>query len=397
MTVHQAIEGQVCWIPGITPGQIPDELPSGISIVSKANTIGVRSDGLVGSIGLLDGSTIQIRPKIGEASFLQLVSYCSGGRELIEKLATSSDLALGDEGAADLVTRQFVVSVDRALRMGLEHGRKWTMTESKNVAGRIDYLATERRRIAQHPSPILSKSKLRTLEIPENQIVALALSVILGIAPPNEHLKIRGLQKQWPCEPVHHTKCVESIELLENRLIQNRYRGVRDYYRELVGLSLVVLSIAGVGPVAGQTIAGSSYLINTAQVFERFILRAAQTALAGMGYVVSKGGTETKSLYVDGRFVLEPDVVIEKEDRCVGIIDAKYKAPTSSDHYQMMAYVQNFGLKRGALFQPVFENESPGTTTFKSVSGVEVDVVKLNLRSMDDSIRAIENYLRSNF
>ena len=112
-----------------------------------------------------------------------------------------------------------------------------------------------------------------------------------------------------------------------------QYGGARDYYRSALMLALVILGNSGLGFGEGSIIQGDSVLLNTADVFERYLRNVIARAHAELGYVVSKGGVRTMSLYTDGSRDVIPDIVVSRGGSVRLIADAKYKQPDSSDHY----------------------------------------------------------------
>lgn len=396
MRVFVATEGQICWLPGVDLKDIPEGLPASVSFSTRSGMVGVKFDGVVGSIGLQSGDVIQVNPKIGDINFLKLVAFTSGGDSLIDKISQSTRYSF-EEGQqlASLVAEEFLECAQRTIRSGLQHARQWQNHAGREVRGRIDLVMTEQRIVVAHEKPVVSMVKKRTFNTPENRLVAVALVVAEALVPENRRKDVLQLRRRWPCITPSIEKIIEDLDAVERGMLQNIYRGVRDYYKELMGLSLVVLNIGGLGHSSNQFLRGRTFLVNTASVFETFVLRAVQSALSGREVVVTKGGTEFRSLYLDGTFQMEPDVVIEKFGKCVGIIDAKYKFPTSGDHYQMMSYIDNFGVNAGALFRPTYSGEVSGTERLRSVSGKEVAVIKLDLTNLDDALNDIRKYVFS--
>lgn len=396
MRVFVATEGQICWLPGVELDDVPEGLPPSVSFFTRSGMVGVKFDGVVGSVGLQSGDVIQVNPKIGDVNFLKLVAFTTGGDSLIEKISQSTKYSF-EEGQqlSSLVAEEFLDCAEGAMRFGLQHARQWQNHAGREVRGRIDLVLTEQRIVVAHDRPVVSKVRMRTFDTPENRLAAAALLVAEALVPENRRNDILRLRRRWPCTSSSIERIIADLDAVERGMLQNEYRGVRDYYRELMGLSLVVLNIGGLGHGSDQFLGGRTFLVNTANVFETFILRAVQNSLSGREAVVTKGGTEFRSLYLDGTFQMEPDVVIEKFGKCVGIIDAKYKFPTSGDHYQMMSYIENFGVNSGALFRPTFSNEMPGIERLKSVSGKEVAVLRLDLANLDGAINDIQKYVLS--
>jgi len=220
-----------------------------------------------------------------------------------------------------------------------------------------------------------------------------ALRVLKPSLPPSERETSLSLMKRLPSSGREFETLKTDLETVKTRLLTNSYRGLRSYYSETVGLLLVVLNVTGLGGSGQNSVAGSTFLIRTATVFEQFVRRSVQEELKGQGFVVTKGGTFRRFLYADGSYSLEPDVVIEKDGRCLLVLDAKYKEPSISDHYQMLAYLERFEVDRGVLVS-LSTNSVDELRTFATVSNRQVDILRLNLMNMDQAIQSIVGYLK---
>jgi len=391
---HKAIEGQIFWLPGLEVSDIPDDLPSGISISVRSSEVGIMFDGIVGSLQLRNGDHIQVTPKVGDANFLHLLVFATGGLSLLKKIVGVTSYSKDDgRGLESFVAEEFVFSVDKTIRRGLAHEREWVSEEGLIFSGRVELLMTERRIAFMHQRPVISSLKRRTLDTAENRLVALALQVAEPHLSESSLRLARQLRRKWPAKMGHSQVIHRDLKTVESRLITNNYRGVRDYYRELIGLTHIVLNIAGLGFDSDQFLRGSTYLINTATVFEEFIRKAVQMSLDGCGMTVSKGGLNPRTLYMDGSYRVQPDVVIERDRRCLGVIDAKYKMPTSSDHYQMLSYLENFGVERGALLRPSVSGDGSSYETFTTSSGKTVDVVAIDLTDVQRAVDEVRSYV----
>lgn len=133
------------------------------------------------------------------------------------------------------------------------------------------------------------------------------------------------------------------------------YGGPRDYYRRALMLAQVILGADGLGFAGNARIHGDAILLQTASIFERYLRNVIRNAYNDQGFVVTKGGVGTMTLYTDGTFELTPDIVVSRDARTLLILDAKYKKPTASDHYQLYAYLAASRTSRGVLLAPLYE------------------------------------------
>lgn len=396
MRVFLATEGENCWLPEVQIEDFPENLPAAVTFLAKSGQLGVRFDGVAGSIGLRTGDLIHVRPKIGDVNFLKLVTFTAGGKSLIEKFEQSTRHGLDDGGQiAPLFASEFLERSHQTLRTGLQHARSWQRITGRELQGQVDYVLTQQRIAVMQDKPVVSKVKQRTFDTPENRLTSLALVAVEGLLDSGQVEELRFVRRRWPCPPPTMRQVLQDIDVVQRRTLTNHYRGVRSYYRELIGLAQVVLGLSGLGFGSELFLSDRSYLVNTARVFEAFVLRAVQDAFSGLDVVVTKGGSDFRSLYVDGSFELVPDVVVERAGRCVMVMDAKYKTPTSGDHYQMMSYIENFGVKCGALIKPALANEVHGVEKFKSLTGRMVSVVRLDLTDIQEAVSEIQDFVRS--
>ena len=147
-------------------------------------------------------------------------------------------------------------------------------------------------------------------------------------------------------------------------------------------LAEVVLGNFGLGVGEGATIEGDSVLLNTADVYERYLRNVIARAHAELGYIVSKGSAWTISLYTDGSRQMNPDIVVSRDDAVKFIADAKYKEPDSSDHYQMYAYLHVMGVEVGLLLAPSFAGDEVVHRRFSSADGKVIWEVYLPMSNL---------------
>ena len=147
-------------------------------------------------------------------------------------------------------------------------------------------------------------------------------------------------------------------------------------------LSQIVLGSAGLGFNEAATIEGDAVLLNTADIFEKYLRNVISTAYSGAGYVVTKGDFGVTSLYTDGSFGLRPDIVMSRDGRILLISDAKYKEPTAGDHYQMHTYLVVTGVTRGLLLAPLFQGDEVVVREYSTADKLVVREVYLPMSNL---------------
>lgn len=393
--VLEAIEGRAIWLGSLAPGDLPPDLPAEVDVLGRRNEVGLRFNGIVGTVKLADSRTIHIIPKIGRVNFLRLFLYATGGDDLLKTTLGGVPYELSDEaGLSELVATEFVTKLEQAMRHGLDHQRKWRDVQCSEFGGRVDLVKTAMLVASRQRNPVVARKKMRTQDTAEHRMFLCALERCQPfLNSENQHRADRARNVLLRhCSPKF---TADDLETAQTRLVRNHYRGPRSFYRELVSMSQILLGISGIKPGESDSVSGSTFLLRTAPVFEAFVRRCVQDALHGTDYVVLKGGTFPRSLYVDGSFELEPDVVVERMGQCQLILDAKYKEIAVADHYQMLSYIDQFQVLNGALIRPCSIGESSNTRAYRTITGAQVDVVSIDLSDIYSALGNLSSYVLS--
>ena len=170
--IHQVIEGQETWLPGVSQADIPHPWPSSITVRLRSTSVGVEPQGVVGTVPLLNGDTIQIVPKIGHVNFLRLFITAGGlqrelGREFEEFVSYSLD---NESSINSLVARQLFVAALDILRLSPRIGRVNRRREGSFAVGRLEAGATAFNIATRRQEPVVYWTKERTSDIPENRV-----------------------------------------------------------------------------------------------------------------------------------------------------------------------------------------------------------------------------------
>jgi hypothetical protein len=182
-----------------------------------------------------------------------------------------------------------------------------------------------------------------------------ALNRAWAVLGEKDRFELKCIRDRWISRFPRSLDLAADLMTVEEGFAAGLYGGPRDYYRQALMLGRIILGSNGLGLSQDSTVEGDAILLNTASVFERYLRNVISEAYSGAGYVVTKGGIGTTSLYTDGSFELEPDINISKDGRTLLIADAKYKQPTSGDHYQMHTYLAVNGIKCGIILAPLYE------------------------------------------
>lgn len=391
--IIQIREGEISWLPGIVALDIPKPLPVGIVIHLRDGVIGIESQGIVGSIPLNNGDTLQVTPKIGEVNFFRLLFKAEGSQlQLKNEFDEFVHYDVDDnENIDSLVARRLLVSIDEILRRSPMQGRKKAYVSADFARGEIQMLKTAMNLATKKISPVVSSVKQRTKDIPENRILSEALVRAWHVLSPDYKRIYQNTRDRWLKMFGRSNDIYNDLMGVEESFASNGYGGSRDYYRRALMLAKILLASRGVSFGSKAEVSGDAVLLNAASVFEKYILSVIFDAYSDKGYVVSKGGARQKTLYTDGSFELIPDVVISKNGGVILIADAKYKKPTASDHYQMAAYLSAHKIKQGLLLAPLYSGNS---VVIKEYATPEKAIVREVYLPMSD-LNATEKTLSS--
>lgn len=357
--ILQIKEGEISWLPGITQSDIPNSLPPGLTIRLKSGILGLEVNGVVGAISLSNGDTIQILPKIGRINFLRLLFKAEGNQTALESEFNSFvEYQIEEVQSIDsIVARQLFICLDEILRRSAIQDRIKIKKEEEFALGKIDVLRTIVNINSKKGKPVVSSFKKRTFNTAENRLLTEAAIRSWPFLDHELQNRFEPIYNFWLRRFSFSEDVWSDLLTIEKYFSHTGYGGSRDYYRKALMLAKIILGSSGIGFGNEKPITGDSILINTADIFEKYLRSIISHAYTKRGYIVSKGGSGTQSLYTDGSFKLIPDIVISKDNHTILIADAKYKAPTANDHYQMVAYLAAYKLKRGLILAPLFTGE----------------------------------------
>lgn len=371
--IRRAKEGEITWMEGLLGSDIP-RLPNGISLHLRRGELGIEAQGVVGAIPLLNGDTLQIVPKIGQINFLRLLFKAEGfQRDLEREYADFVSYSVADEENIDsLVARQLMYAADHIMNRSAQQGRVRRRREGVFAAGQIDVVATALNLAVRKQEPVSYFVRERTRDIPENRVLSEAIVRASFALSESDRAELDWIKERWLRRFPRPGNIDSDLVEIEKGFASGRYGGSRDYYRRALMLAQIVLGSKGLGFAEVATVEGDAILLNTAEIFERYLRNVISEAYSQAGYVVTKGGVGAKSLYTDGSFELVPDITISRDGRLRLIADAKYKVPTSGDHYQMHTYLNVNGIRRGLILAPLYEGNEVRLREYSTTDNIVV-------------------------
>jgi hypothetical protein len=385
--IHIAHENQTSWLPAVRITELPQRLPIGVRLHLREGEVGIESQGLVGAIPLLNGDTLQIVPKIGQVNFLRLLFRAEGlqpdlAREFESFVAYSQDEPSGVE---TLAARRLMFGVAEVLSRSPMQGRRKARRRDDFATGKVDALASALNVQCHRDRPIVSTVRERHTRVPENGVITEAVLRALPILMPGDLERFEAVADRWVSRFPRSQNLREDLDSVERGFSNGKYGGSRDYYRNVLMLSQVILGSCGYGFAGEPEFEGDAILLNSADIFERYIRGTISERYTPDGYIVSKTGIGTTSLYTDGSYELNPDIVISRDSKTLLVADAKYKIPTSSDHYQLYTYLSSYGIKSGLLLSPSFEKDDVVVKEYRTSDNFIAREIYLPMNDLDST------------
>ena len=300
--------------------------------------------------------TVELRPKIGVAAVLFLVSYALDPRSWKPEQAVLAR----DANLAEAIIPLFARTAQQAIRPGLLHGyyrREDTLT---TIRGRVR-IAEQFRARTGLPLPIEVVYDDFTPDILENKLLRTAVDILgrLYLRHRNSHAALVRLRQQL--------NGISSIIPDSRGVPEPHWTRLNERYRPAVALARLIISTAGLEARAGGEDA-SVFLIDMNAVFERFIRVALREALR-LGARAFPAAARRRHVYLDTEHgvALEPDLSWWIDGgRCVFVGDCKYKRTEgtipNADVYQLLAYLTALQLTDGLLVYAAGE-DVPRTLT----------------------------------
>jgi 5-methylcytosine-specific restriction enzyme subunit McrC len=322
----------------------------------------VRADSRVGVL-VGDGWEVRIRPRLAIPRLMFLLAYAAdqrGWKDVVAPFEQESD-----EVAA--VASGFSWHASRALERGPIRGYERRDERRDGLRGRVRF-ADQIARGAGLPVPLEVTYSDYTPDVLENRMLVTAASLLLRM-PRVATLARRRL--------LHVRSGLEGVRMLRD------WRGIEapavtrlnEHYRPAIALAALVLRHLSLATEAGG-VSSTTFVFDMNQVFEDFVTAAFAESMRRHGGVV-RPQVGDYSLDRAGRLRLKPDIGWWSGDRCLAVLDAKYKAIDDGvlrhgDAYQMLAYCTAYGLKRGYL---VYAKDTGTEATTHVVRNAETEIV----------------------
>lgn len=329
----------------------------------------IRPGSTVGSLSV-DGRTILIRPKIGFARALFLVSYAIDNASWGDDEAEQAE----EDRVVDAIASAFGRVASRALRRGALQGYRPTEDSLHTVRGRIRVADQLRIRLGIVP-PIEVAFDEFTTDIVENRLLRAALNVIRrsGVRSARVSDVLRAIETR-----------LEDVALVEyepRRLPTVAYTRLNAHYRPALELARYILASSSYELRDGE-VRATAFVIEMNRTFEDFVVVALREVLNVPAHVFPQGVRHRLWLDQDERLELRPDLSWWDGERCAFVGDVKYKRTDldgePADLYQLLAYLIGTDLDQGMLVYAA--GEADPTTHVVHLLGRRLIVRALSLQ-----------------
>ncbi|OHT91064.1 McrC family protein [Mycobacterium syngnathidarum] len=314
----------------------------GIATVTLSPTEGVyevAAGRKVGAVVIGDRPLI-VRPKITDLNrLLFLLGYA-------QNPAIWRDDPIGLVGADELlpgVAEAFARLATRAVEQGLLQGYRRIADVLPVLRGRV--LAGEQMsRLYGLPVPLAVEYDDFTVDIPENQLLAMATMRLLRVPRVSETARLLLLR-------LRRTLADVSVPTRGSALPAWQPSRLNTRYQTALRLAQIVLAAESFEHhLGGVTVTG--YMFDMWRIFEDFVTTALNECLTQHGWYCATQA----ALHLDEQREVDmrPDLLCRRNGSVRAVVDAKYKAERpdgfpNADLYQMLAYCTVLGLDDGHL------------------------------------------------
>ena len=252
----------------------------------------------------------------------------------------------------DFLAAQLALRMSERAAAGLHRTYRETATQGSYLIGKLDVPA-QLRQPPGRKDQIHSRQDQFTHDAPCNQVPrSVAANLISsGLLAPAVRERLAGALTSFGE--------VSETPLTADVLASLQRERLPAEYRAMIDLCLLLIDSLTPTPAGGTTPA-PAFLLPLERLFERYLTRAVQEAFAGETacrvnvqepYLVGNPAAGQPDVRI------RPDVVIDREDKAVLVIDAKWKrlpatAVVTEDLYQMLAYCGVLGASVAVLVYP---------------------------------------------
>ena len=322
-------------------------------------------------LGHGDGAVeLRVRPKLPVRRLLALLEHDDIWQNRQITAAT-------DDPLVPALTTMFARAAERVLRAGVLHGYVYREDALTVVRGRIRTSAQLSRRMGL-PTAIEVAYDDYLADIPENQILLGAIELAQTL--PDVAGTTLALLRHLGARLVGVVPVRPGAPLPPWRPTR-----LNERYVPALRLAELLLSGASLQQEGAQAIQIDGFILNMAQIFERFLARQLTTVL--LPYGLRCAAQQGHRLDQQRRVLFRPDILVQRDGRPEAVVDAKYRtldgAPSTGHLFQLISYCTALGLTDGHL---VYASGTPLAEPYQiknSAIRVHVHVLDLNQEPTD--------------
>ena len=307
----------------------------------------------IGRLTLTPGFLLEIQPKVEVTNLFYMLCVDAGLVEffpLLTELSPHSDIF-------NFVIAAFISSVERLAAQGLNHDYFPVEADLSLVRGRIalDSQITRFGELRHRHACAFTEMSVDTAE---NKVLLAALRYIpfvLSTSEAETTRRARYVGRRFEgVSLVSRSEALKLLATMPSHRLNARY-GPALRLARLVLNHLTLDNTAGPYPFA-------SFLVNVPRLFESFVTKRLSALLLPYGLRV----VAQRHDYIDEQrqIGIRPDMLVYDRQGAdpLLVIDTKYRlfdrGEINSDLYQVSAYLDRYGLERGLLVYPQFQNSA---------------------------------------
>lgn len=346
----------------LIPGLVVEPVPG------AADTYTLTTGSAVGVVRV-GALTVEVRPKVGIAPLVSLLTYAADPRRWREEQAHPAV----ETNLVEAVVPMFARMAHAAVGPGLLHGYRHRDDTLVTIRGRIR-MADQFRARTGLPTPVEVTYDDFTPDILENQLLKTAVDVLARL-----HLRDPGTRRSL-VQLHQQLDGVRSLPPTPGDVPEPLWTQHNERYRPAVSLARRI--IPDVGLEAGEGGHGASAMLtNMNDVFERFVRTALRERL-GLSARAFPAACAGRPIFLDTAegIGLQPNLSWWVEGRCVFAGDCRYRRPVgdvpNADLYQLLAYLTVLDLSDGLLVYAAAE-DTPRSVTVRRAGK------RLHVRTLD--------------
>ncbi len=227
-------------------------------------------------------------------------------------------------------------------------------------------------------------------KIPENIAIKFTLWLLLNMSDMPHSVVTEFFERYRYFSEIALPSTIDFLEEIEDIIEKNRIPTSRQYYMDILNLFVFFITHSKLEYQSGKNIKLRAFVIDMNATFEEYIRCVLKDGLS-KEIMIKK---ESKYLFDDklNEFPIDPDYPILVNKNYVCIADAKYKQkPPKDDFYQILAYLDVFGLKKGILIYPQFEIENE--TEIRIRGEKRIWIYRMNLKNLKDSEKRLLDFI----